>query len=354
MSFKVTHLSMFNGSGMHNSAKSLVGAEKKLGLDSHLVNMHETSPDALDATADSDIFVAHTHFPNEIKKRAKKKFKLVFPVHGTPEHIFHSAVESGSHGYGHGDSLMLLMHWLKKADAIVTSWPRHQAILQTMVDKNTKVNYVEMGVEKDFWCPGPSDGKWSGSPSVFTAENCHSIKCPLDLFIAWPFVYEELPDACLHACYLPNDQHRWYFPFVNANGAAYGAHISPLAFHGTALRNVFRSVDAMCGLVRYGDHNRLSLEANASGCKTISYKGNPYSSFWVDEGSQLDIAKQLIAILKGEIEPRKDKQEVADISVTAEGMRDIYETVMDKGLMPIKVIAEIPSNGVKSYAPVLK
>lgn len=333
---KLVHISMFNGSGMHAVAKSLSEAERKLGLDSQLINMHETSPQALDVIADADVFIAHTHFPNEVKKRAKKNYKLVFPVHGTIEHIFHSAVESGGHGYGHGDGLMLFMHWLKKADAIVTSWSRHQAIIQTMVDKNTKVHYVEMGVEKDFWCPGHSEGKWAGNPSVFTAENCHSIKCPLDLFITWPFVYEAIPEACLHACYLPNDQHRWYFPLVNANGASYGAHISPLAFHGTALRNVFRSVDAMCGLVRYGDHNRLSLEASATGCKTISYKGNPYSTWWVDEGDQREMAKQMIAILKGQVEPRTDQREVADINVTAQGMKTIYEELIDRDIMPIK------------------
>lgn len=312
---------------MHNVAKSTVAAECKIGLDSHLLNMHETSSDVLDSMADADVYVAHTHFPNEVKKRAKKGYKLVFPVHGTIDHIFHSAVESGSHGYGSGDGLMLFMHWLNKADAIVTSWERHQTIIQSMVNKNTKIRYVEMGVERDFWCGGPSEGKWAGSPSVFTAENCHAIKCPYDLLIAWPFVYEELIDACLHACYLPSDQHRWYFPLVNANGASYGAHISPLAFHGTALRNVFRSVDYYCGLVRYGDHNRISLEANSTGCKTISYKGNPYSSYWIDEGSQLVIAEQLKAILKGEVEPRKDKKEVADISVTAQGMKEIYESI---------------------------
>lgn len=84
----------------------------------------------------------------------------------------------------------------------------------------------------------------------------------------------------------------------------------------------------MCGLVRYGDHNRLSLEANASGCKTISYKGNVYSSYWIDEGDQREMAKRLIAILKGEVEPRPDKREVADISITAQAMKEIYESIL--------------------------
>lgn len=329
MSFKIGHISAFNNSGMNAVAKSMAEAEVLLGLDSHLVNMHETSPEVLDSMADCDIFVAHTHFPNEIKKRAKKDYKLVFPAHGTPEHVFNSAVVEGQNrGYGHGDGLMLYQYWLSKADAIVTHWPRHQAIIQTMVDKNTKVNLVPMGVDTKFWKAGKSEGKWAGSPSLLTAENCHEIKHPLDLFILWPWVIKELPDACLHAIYLPNDQHRWYFPLVNRNGASYGCHISPLAFHGVALRNVFKSVDYQIGLVRYGDFNRLNLEAQASGCKTISYRGNIYADYWVTEGDQRVIAEELMSIIRGDAQPRKDKATVPDHLEMAEGMRAIYEELL--------------------------
>jgi glycosyltransferase involved in cell wall biosynthesis len=349
MSYKIAHVSAFNNSGMNAVAKSMAEAEVLLGLDSHLVNMHETSPEALDAAAESDIFVAHTHFPNEIKKRAKKDYKLVFPAHGTPEHVFNSAVVEGQNrGYGHGDGLMLYQYWLSHADAIVTHWPRHQAIIQTMVDKNTKVHLVPMGVDTKFWGTGTSDGKFAGTPSVFTAENCHEIKHPLDLFILWPWIIDEVPDACLHACYLPNDQHRWYFPLVNRNGASYGAHISPLAFHGTALRNVFKSVDFQVGLVRYGDFNRLNLEAQASGCKTISYRGNIYADYWVTEGDQRTIAQELTNIIRGQVEPRKDKAAVPDHLEMAAAMKEIYESVMDKDIMPIKAIK--PIKKVKAIA----
>lgn len=321
---------MFNGSGMHAVAKTMVEAETKLGLDSTLVNMHETNPAALDACADSDIFVAHTHFPSEIKKRATKKYKLVFPGHGTPEHVFRSAVEEGTHrGYGHGDGLMLYQYWLSHADAIVTHWPRHQAIMQTMVDKGTKVHLVPMGVDTEFWSQGTSEGKWAGTPSFMTGENCHEIKWPLDLFILWPWVYEQITDACLHAIYLPNDQHRWWFPLVNRNGCSYGSHISPLAFHGPALRNVFKSIDYQIGLVRYGDFNRFSLEANAAGCKTISYRGNPYADFWVTEGDQRVIAEELVAIARGDTKARV-KSAVPDQLETAEAMKEIYEGLMVK------------------------
>ncbi len=297
--------------------------------------MHETSPEALDDAGDSDIFVAHTHFPLELKKRAKKSSKLVFPAHGTPEHVFRSSMEEGQNrGYGHGDGLMLYQYWLSHSDAVVTYWPRHQAIMQTMVDKNTKVHLVPMGIDTSFWKPGDSDGKWSGEPSVLTGENCHEIKWPLDLFLLWPWIYDKIPTACLHSIYLPNDQHRWWFPLVNRNGASFGAHISPLAFHGTALRNIFRSVDFQIGLVRYGDFNRMSLEANASGCKTISYRGNEYADFWVTEGDQRQIAAELFSILVGDTKPRV-KTAVPDHLEMATGMKEIYEGLLVNGQVAV-------------------
>lgn len=298
-----------------------------MGLDSHLINMHETSASALDQAGESDIFVAHTHFPNELKKRATKDYKLIFPAHGTPEYVFFSSIEEGKKGYGHGDGWMLFQYWLQNADAIVTFWPRHQAIMETMVDKHTKVHLVPLGVDRKFWGGGASRGKFVGSPSLFTAENCHPIKAPYDLFILWPWICKEIPEACLHASYLPQDVHRWYFTLVNRNGASYGSHITPSVFPHSELRNIFKSVDYMIGLVRYGDINKLSLEANAAGCATISYEGNSYSSYWIREGDQRRMASDLLAILKGDVEPRADKQEVPDIKETAQAMKELYESL---------------------------
>lgn len=324
---KVIHLTAYNASGMHAVASTLVQAECRLGVDSQLVNVQETVTEAWDKYLDADIYVAHTHFPNELRYRATKKFKLVFPIHGTIEYIFNSAVEDGQRGYGHGDGWMLFQYWLQNADAIVTFWPRHQAIVQTMVDKNTKVNLVPLGVDKEFWAAGKSKGKFAGEPSVFTAENCHSIKWPFDLFIAWPWVYKEIPRASLHANYLPLDKHRWFFPLINRNGASYGSFVSPLTFPHDELRNVFKSVDYQIGLVQKGDYNRLGLEAGASeGCKTISYAGNVYSDYWIPEGDQRIIASELVKIFRGEVKPR-EKTPVPDSGEMAAEMIKVYEKI---------------------------
>lgn len=324
---KISHWSMLNKSGMHRVAESICLAEQKLGLDSQLMDVRGTEA-SWEPAMESDIHVSHTHFPDNFRNKLSKPAKVVWVGHGTPEHVFQSSVEEGyTHRYGHSDGFMLCQNWLRTADAIVTFWPRHQAIWQSLCDKHTTVHCVPLGVDKSFWKPVESRGRYAGSPSVFTGENAHYIKWPLDLFIAWPWVYPKVDGSpTLHAVYLPNDLHRWFFPLVNRNGCSYASHISPLTLAHDDLRNALVSVDYYIGLVRYGDFNRISLEANACGTKTISYRGNLHSDYWLTEGDQRIIAAELIEILNGRVEPRK-KTLVPDIAETAEAMKTIYESL---------------------------
>jgi hypothetical protein len=333
---------------MHSVAESLCKAEVKLGLDSHLIDIDKVPVSEYDKYADADIVVPHTNLPTEMRKRLKPSYKMVFISHGTPEHILNLAMAEGKLGYGHSDPLMMWMHWMKVADAIVTFWPRHQLIMQGMCDKNTKVRLVPFGIDKEFWRAGVSNGKYAGTPSVLSCENAHSIKRPLDLFTMWPWVYEQIPDACLHVTYLPLDQHRWWFPLVNRNGCSFGAHISPLRYEQFAFRGVLKSVDYLCNLVQYGDFNRLGVEAVTAGAKVISYTGNPYAHFWIPEGDQREQFKVLLPILKGEVEPRKDRQEVVDASEMAQEMIEIYQELLVKDSVAVPFQVEpVKTNGTK-------
>lgn len=329
---KICHWSLANGSGMANVAQSMVDAERKLGLNSIFLNI-ET--DAIwDQALDADVHVSHTHIPviyrgKAFQKQVTKPFKVCGVFHGTPEHVFEGSVHAGERGaYAPSNSLMIMQHDLKRSHARVTFWPRHKAIYDTMMFEGTKAYCVPLGVDRAFWGAGVSRGKYQGDPSVWTGENAHEIKWPLDLLTMWPWVSEAVDGAYLHACYVPFDQHRYWFPWVHANGAYYRAHIGPWTYPHEELRNIFRSVDFVTSLVRYGDFNRLSLEAGAAGAKVISYVGNPYADYWMHEGDTREQAKELIAILSGDVEPRKEKEEVPDVSVTGQAMKEIYESIL--------------------------
>ena len=310
---------MENGSGMYNVAKSFVEGEKRLGIDSHFCNPSWKLKE--NWIYDADINVVHTDLPEAVRRKGKA---VVWVSHGTPEHVFQTAVEQSHEGYGHMDSFALMQQWMRLSDAIVTFWPRHGWYLKSLCDKRTIVDVIPLGVDKDFWKNEGSRGRYLGNPSILTAENCHQIKWPLDLFMIMPLIWNEIADVRLHAFYVPYDMHRYFFPLINRNGASYASHVKGGAVSQEDLKNAFLSTDFYCGLVRYGDFNRTSHEANACGAKTISYKGNPYSAFHIAEGDQREMARELISILKGETEPRADRLEVPSLEEQVKGMVDVY------------------------------
>lgn len=317
---------------MHAVAKSMVEAERKLGIDAHLVNI-QTDAD-WDQVLDADIHISHTHIPVMYRgkawlKQVTKPFRLVGCFHGTPSHVFESSVHAGENGaYAPSNSLMIMQRDMRVSHARVTFWERHAEIYRTMVDQGTKIYVVPMGIDLDFWKDGASRGKYQGNPSVWSGENCHVCKWPLDLLTMWKWVSDEVADTTLHLCYVPLDVHRYFLPLAHANGSYYRAHIGPWTYPHDELRRVLKSVDYFIGLVQKGDFNRLSLEANATGlCKTISYIGNEFSDFWIPEGDERVQARELISILNGQVEPRK-KTPVPSLASMGKAMVKVYESIL--------------------------
>lgn len=309
------------GSGMSRVAEEMAASETSLGLKSVVYSPFKPIEEEAKL---ADIHVIHQHLPDEFQH---PKFKKVYVAHGTPEHVFQSSVEAGlNQGYGASDPMMISLNWLKEADAIVCFWPRIQKIWQSLCHKHKTVDIVPMGIDLDFWKPIESRGKFAGLPSVMSAENAHYIKWPLDLMIMWPWVVEEVMGTRLHLQYLPRDQHRWWFPWMTQNGMAFKSYINGSPLEWPDLRNAFCSTDFYIGLVKYGDFNRVCLEARASGAKVISWAGNEYAHYWITEGDQRKQAEELVAILQGKVTQR-DVKEVPSSKEMAEAMIRIYERI---------------------------
>lgn len=330
---KTAHFSLCNGSGMHSVAKSMVEAERLIGIDARLVNI-EVDTD-WDQVLDADVHISHTHIPVMYRgkawlKQVTKPFRMVGVFHGTPEHVFTGSVNAAENGaYAPSDSFMIMQHDLKRSHARVTFWERHKWIYDSMIHEGARLtDLVPLGVDRVFWAAGASRGKYAGNPSLWSGENCHEIKWPLDLVLMWDEVAREVDDATLHLCYLPFDQHKHWFPLANANGAHYRSHMGAWTYAHEELRNIFKSVDYVTSFVQKGDFNRICLEALAAGARVISHRGNPYAHWWIDEGDQRIQAAQLIDILKGNVEPRADRVEVPDHSEMAKAMQAIYEAIL--------------------------
>jgi hypothetical protein len=326
---RIVHWTFSNASGLNRMATQISEAECKLGLDSTVSYTDGgggTSSPGLykiipkEEALEADIHVMHSWIPAGVKG------KRVFFAHGTPEHCFQMAVEQGVNNYAGGDPLMLSYYNIDNMEVTVTFWHRHQYIWQSFNPK-ADVRVIPMGVNTSLWYKGTSQGKYTGNPSLFCAENCHYIKWPLDIILAWPYIMKRNYEATLHIHYIPSNLHRFFYPLIFKTGVAFKSYTSGNYFNIDTLRNAFCSIDYYLSLVRYGDFNTICLEAKACGAKVISYRGNPYADYWITEGDQRTMAEELLSIFKGDISPRETLI-VPDISETAIAMKGIYEDVL--------------------------
>lgn len=328
---KVCHWTLNNGSGLNRVATNMALAERQLGIDSVLTYSDVpaggiTPPAGLSVLAmkdalEADIHVVHSHIDDGAKG------KKVFVAHGTPEHCFQQAIEQGKiSGYAAGDPFMLSLYRIAHTDITITFWPRHEYIWKSMNPK-ADIRTIPLGIDTEFWKPVESKGKWLGKPSFLNCENAHLIKWPLDLVLAFPLIMGAYPESILHAHYIPYDQHRWWYPLLVASGVSYKSFSSSGYMAPEDLRNAFCSTDYYVSPVRYGDFNNLSMEAAASGGKVISYKGNPYAHYWIDEGSQIVMAEQIGEIIAGNTQPR-EALPVPRLEDMAKAMKGIYDELV--------------------------
>jgi hypothetical protein len=306
-------------------AATEMAEEIKRGIDARIFNPNGVF-DA-ERAAGADVHVVHTHLPDSFQNDG---VPVVYVAHGTPETIINTTrTEYATGGYGHGDALMLLMHWLQTADAVVTHWERHAEIYRTLSDKGTRIDVVPMGIERDLWQPVTSLGKYAGTPSVFTAENQYQIKSNEKVYLIWPAIVRTLPAARLHAIYVPRDQWGWQMPLAHRT-CGFTSYISDVVLDPAGLRNAFCSTDFYLSLIQNGDYGVTGMQAAACGGQVISYWGNPYSHYWLDEGDQRRIAAQLLAVLRGEVEPRTPLP-VPTVAEMCDGYLEIYRRL---GVLP--------------------
>lgn len=322
---KSLHWCSPNNSGMHHVAASMVRAELALGVEARMLDPHDSTKTGWELAAEADIHINHTHLPDEFRHKP-----FVFPHHGTPELIFELSVrESEGNPYNAGTGQAQHFRLMQDADAIVCFVPRHRDIFDLMTDKHTIVDLVPMGMDTAFWSAGVSPGRYAGKPSFLSCENAYPFKWAVDFLRVWKWVRDELADATLHVTNLPTNTLEQVKIMTARTGAVYGTVAGSWSYDANNLRNIFKQVDFYLSCVRFGDFNRMSMEAGASGLPVISYPGNPYADYWITEGDIRSAVKDLIAIGKGDVQPRA-KAPIPSEQDMGQAMVHIYERVLDR------------------------
>lgn len=300
-------------------------------MDSELIDIAQ--PEQWEGAEWADIHVLHTDVPEAFRAKVTKPYKLVFVAHGTPEHVMEVTIENHARpGYGIANGWSGLRHLVKEADAVVTFWDRHRWFYQSLVPKERKIHCVPMGVDVAFWQGGDPAAAtparhFAGAPAVWMSENQARIKWAMDVLMCWPEVLKQVRLARLHAHNIHFGLHQFFIDLANSNGAAYGSYLSAATYPHEGLRDIWKGFDFFLSPVRYGDHNCVFLQAAATGLKTISYVGNVYADYWIPEGDQREMANALVAIFKGEVQPRS-KLPVPTLEDMGAAMIGVYASIL--------------------------
>lgn len=337
----VCHWTLTNGSGLHHLAEAMAEADRRLGLDAILVDVDQPQQWLQDGAVLADVHVVHTRFPDiqraRVKNRTGKDPVLIFAAHGIPEHNIELAVGNflakDPEQFIPVDHWALTRHWLRVADAVVCFSPRQQAIYETMAQKGRTIDLIPLGVDRAFWAGGDAPDHLHGQPAIWMSENQARIKWALDILIAWPWVLRECPQAFLHAHYIPFDLQRFLVDLANSNGTSARANITARTFSHETLRSVWKACDFMLATTRYGDNTCLTMQAEAAGLRTISYPGNEYASYWMPEGDQRTLARELVRIFAGDV-PMRAKLPVPDLLDMGRAMAGVYERLLDRSVVP--------------------
>lgn len=310
-------------------------AEVAIGVESRCLDPFDPAQTGWEWALDADVHISHTHIPEKIgalsfKKSVTKPYRWVFPVHGTPELVFEQSVEDArTNGYGSGTSFVHHQIGMQNADAVLAFVPRHRDLYDLATDKHTIIDLIPMGIDIPFWQAGTNIGKYDGRPSFFNCENQYPFKWGVELLRVWPLIRAELEEAVYHLTNIPGGLQRFVDVLAARYGSVRGAYVGSWSYDHANLRNILKQVDYYVSTVRYGDFNRISLEAGAAGTKVISNPGNVYADYWVPEGDQREMAKAIIAIGKGEVEPRA-KTPIPSEQDMAQAAVHVYERILDR------------------------
>jgi glycosyltransferase involved in cell wall biosynthesis len=240
-----------------------------------------------------------------------------------------SVKDAEKNDYNSGTSFEQHIWGMQTADAVWAFVPRHHWLYDLSTDKATKIDLIPMGIDVEFWKGGTSQGKYMGNPSFLTSENQYPFKWCAEFVKVWQAVRADLDDAVIHCTNIPGG----IMPFMKMLVLRYGARgviLGTWSYDHQNLRNIFKQVDFYINPVRYGDFNRIGLEAAAAGCPLITYPGNEYADYWLPEGDHRAVTQTLIKIGKGEIAPRADKLPVPTEAQMAYATINCYERLLGR------------------------
>jgi len=314
---KVVHWHIFTEEpcGANESVKDLVRAERKLGLDSTILDLERVPENA--------IHVIHTLFDIEFIKKYRGK-KLFF-LRTMPEHWLEGV-------YVNARRFWHVMNLLNYCDALVGFLYRQIDIYRFYTAK--PIYKIPLGVDLDRYSMKGRIKELDGNPSILWCDTPYSVKYPFILFHALKYLYRKgFKGFKLHMI-VPERYHkgiRAIFKMLDMDDR--------LELYDYLLTDeliqFYRGADLSVTTNMYGDVNRSIAERFACGLPTITFNStrrwNIY--FLCTYENHINLGETIKSVYENwlseglRVQCRNLAENEFDIDKTAKAMLNIYKMI---------------------------
>lgn len=341
---KIAHFSLFapHRSGMYETTRDLVLAEREAGIEAELIDHVRCTEVLRDGTfatgtikfADvADVYCLHAAIPQPYYGDRTPK---VFVLHGHPLYTWQSELYGLEPGNPKPFSTTLMYVRDPRIDRLVTFW-EDQAGYWQVLDGQRHVNRLRVVPRGLYWGSNlRADGERAnlvGDPVLVIADQFRLLKDSFALCFAAAIFARKHPGARLHLFCIPPE------------GTAPGDGIRDVLMNSEirsvlgsvnevseTVEDVFRGADILLSSVR--GESRVVLEALACGCDVVAQSGNVASE--ADFRDPEHIAETIEKVwLKRQAGGEAHRQALSakvrkryDIRKTVAGLKAVYEELL--------------------------
>jgi FkbM family methyltransferase len=341
---RIVHFTQFGprASGLYETAKDLILAERKLGIDARMVDMDENNnsrigstdgeiiTDHPDIAIDADILIRHSAIPSKYQNIGKP---IIMCLHGRPESSYRISAS--------GQNMVIQAVANKAKDcrykAFVTFWPEFVDAWSSLV--GDKLHYVPPPVDLHYYNQG-KQRPFSGTHKILIADIWRDDVIPLNsIFGAAKYCDKYEPTARVHIVGSPTNGRA--FEAIKPIYAGLNKYIGSISGHMKEIRDWYASCD--CVVTPHSIATRVIREAMSAGLPVIAGAGCRYTPYKADPNDYELVADMIAQALA--TNNKAYSQAIADDQFnalnSAAAIIDLCKNVIKKPKTGKKVLLDI-------------
>lgn len=322
---KIAHLAVItpHRSGLYETTRDLVAAERSLGVDARIIDPLKKTEDRGVPIVDNtfinscDIIVSHSGVGNYVNLNKP----IIHVMHGRPYNSF--LLESGG-----GSPIYTYISEIAKNEQFkyfVTFWLEYLPYWEMIIPKE-KLKAVNSPVDLDFWTPeGPNGYQFNGEKggiNIVCSDPWREDKNIYHMINAFWHFANKNPGAKLHIYgYEEKKGLNVLLDALRKQGS-----LGEVKGWVKGLENIYRAADLV--ITPHIIATRTVRESLACGCRSVGGMGNKYTTLCEDPEDVVSFSRAMKDALNMENKSREMAVKSFDSKTTAESFLDMFRGIL--------------------------